>query len=85
MLWPATESCTRRTWPPRRGRLFDLVADPAERRDRLAGTPSADALTTASALEVLLRSLVREGPAEVERIELSPETRNALEALGYVE
>ena len=77
-----------RAWlPPElvRARLFDLVEDPVERRDRLAGTPSADALATRSALEALLRSLVREDPAEVERIELSPETRDALEALGYVE
>jgi arylsulfatase A-like enzyme len=69
---------------PERRRLFDLAADPAEKRDLLAGDPAGEAERLASALEARLRAFVASAPGQVEEIELDREAVERLRAMGYV-
>jgi hypothetical protein len=64
--------------------LFDLHADPGERRDLLAG-PDASAQALADAMESGLRAWVAGQEVEPEEVELEPETVDRLEALGYLD
>jgi len=62
------------------GRLHDLLADPAERHDYSHLEPEL-----ARTLEAALGELLRAGPAAAgEEVELDPETRERLKALGYL-
>ena len=64
--------------------LFDLLEDPGEERDLLAG-PGEEATTRRAGTmeEELRRRLAVVGRAD--ETLLSPEAREALEALGYLE
>jgi arylsulfatase A-like enzyme len=83
-------------WPETpRQMLFDLLADPAERTNLLAGGRpgegtdllpwEARAAALAVPMDRRLRGYVRESRGRAETVTLSPETLAELEALGYVE
>ena len=65
--------------------LFDLVEDPSEQRDLLAGSPSAEV----ERVFQRLRAALETGIAELDRVApevkaLDDETLQRLEALGYM-
>ena len=60
--------------------LYDLAADPAERRDLLAARPEV-----AKRLDALLDTSLARHPDRVLELEPSEAVRRGLEALGYVE
>ena len=67
-------------WKWYEGRLHDLLADPAERHDYTHLEPEL-----ARTLEAALGELLRAGPAAAgDEVELDPETRERLKALGYL-
>jgi arylsulfatase A-like enzyme len=66
--------------------LYDLAADPQERRDLLAQPEAPEAAATFARLRHGLESGIRElGLPPPEQAPLDPATRRRLEALGYVE
>ena len=66
--------------------LYDLDADPDERRDLLAEPePPAEALRAFESLRAALEARASAGAAPVERAPLDAESERRLEALGYLD
>ncbi len=66
--------------------LYDVEDDPAERRDRLAGEPDAEATRVFARLQHALREAATETRVPERRTApLDPELAERLRVLGYVE
>jgi len=76
---PPIEALRTGRWKLYAGKLYDLQLDPAERFD--ASTGRTDLVR---ALKFRLSELTAGGELAAEPIELDPETRERLEALGYL-
>jgi arylsulfatase A-like enzyme len=68
------------SWPEYRTELYDTRADPRERLPLTGETEREQTM-----LARLLQWLERQRPAQADRIELDPESVDALRALGYLE
>jgi arylsulfatase A-like enzyme len=68
---------------PKRRVLFDLEADPEERRDLLSDEPDPELAEAAAELDRHLRTFLPAVAPEVEEVELDADMVRKLEALGY--
>lgn len=69
---------------PEKRELYDLMADPGERRNLLAGRPGRAIEEIAARLHGALAATLPERAALVERKPMDPEVIERLKALGYV-
>jgi arylsulfatase len=72
---------------PEATELFDLSEDPAEGRNLYRGPSDPRAASLRRAMDAVVAKLAREGRARAsseEPVELDPETREQLRALGYI-